>query len=266
MENNAIEKYASRTELTAQEADQILQRFWPKANPDARWKAALTCHTYGLNPLMGHVALMKFHDRRTDKDEWVVALDIKAKRILARRQGDWSYLDFSPRAATEEEVKQIFGNDDMKGRTISLTHIKDDAGREAWGVGVVRDDEVIHGENKGNTRRNMANIRSESQALFRKFPDAIPVSAVFDATFEDVTDEDAGPFPEMPEAQDLAMAGTTRPAEADDIIQTPGQFMTYCYEKYGLSPSKVLAELNIESAEQIKNFSLAKQTIDNVYG
>lgn len=269
MNERALAEYRNRTQLTTEQADEILARFWPKATPDARWKAAMMCHTYGLNPLMSHIALMKFGE------QWVVALEIKATRLIARRAGNWSYLDMTPRAATEDEIKKIFGDADMSDRLVSVTKIKDDEGHEATGVGVWRKADKVYGEDKGNTPRNMANIRSERQALDRLFPDAIPVSEVYDASYEVQPDtgNDTGDGNGTGETDDVQQelweteeAPPPLPQSQEHEIKNPGELMSYCYGKYGIGPSMVLRELNIDTASQIKNLALARQTIDHVYG
>lgn len=254
MENTKITEYANRTSLTREQASEILATFWPNASPEARLKGAMICSMYGLNPILNHVALMKF------KDTWVVALEIKATRILARRSGSYSYLDMTPRAMTQDEQVKVFG-EELTDRYCSITHVKDDAGHEAYGYGVWLKADKPYGTDKGNTAQNMANIRSERQALDRLFPDTMPQNIdVFDAEYSEVKDDNTQL------AETLWNTEEAQPPVNHEEFKNVGELFDYCYKKYDLIATRVMKELNVEEPGEIKNFVLAKQTIDNVYG
>jgi len=271
MNEKAIAQYNNRTQLTREEASTILSTFWPRASDEARLKGAMICSMYGLNPLLNHVALMSFKNK-TGGEDWIVALEIKANRILARRSGSYSYLDMTPRVMTKEEQVQVFG-EELTDRYTAITKLKDDDGHEANGYGVWRKEDRVYGADKGNTPQNMANIRSERQALDRLFPDTMPQSVeVFDGEYT-VVNEDTGDgngtgeIPDTtPSLWDSEDATPPVAQEKQPEFKNPGELMANCFGKYGIGPSTVLAELNLDSATEIKNLSLARQTIDHVYG
>jgi len=292
LNEKAVAKYNNVTSLSQEKAGEMLATFWPRASAEARLKGAMICSMYGLNPLLNHVALMSFKNKSTDKIEWVVALEIKANRILARRSGPYSYLDLTPRAMTKDEQIKVFG-EELTDRYCSITIVKDDAGHEANGCGVWRKEDKVYGADKGNTPQNMANIRSERQALDRLFPDTMPHNVeVFDGEFSEVREDtgdgngtgDGSPDnvhdgevtqvggiekanePSPDSLWDTEDAAPPVKQETEHVLKNPGELMAYCYGKYGIGPSTVKAELNVDTASQIQNLALAKQTIDHVYG
>jgi len=163
----ALMPYQTSTALSKPTLRQILTTIWPKAPDEEVFKAVAICHQYGLNPLMKHIFLVPF------KDNWVTIMSIKATRTLASRNGNYSYVDDTPRVMTEEEQKKAFGEVYEKMVAV-ITVIKDKDGETARGYGFWPKDQVPYGTDKGNTKFNMAAIRSERQALERKFPDALP--------------------------------------------------------------------------------------------
>jgi len=175
----SLERYQGVVSLTQVQAIDILRTIWPDAPDVEVIKAAMICHQYGLNPLMKHVALIKFKRRNKQKqvigEDWVTVMEISSNRLIARRHHNYSYLDLTPRRMTEEEQKKINGEvDDTK--IWALTHLKDvETGAEAFGAGFWPLGEEVHGENKGNTPLNMAKIRSERQALNRLYPAEMPI-------------------------------------------------------------------------------------------
>jgi len=169
-------KYEGVVSLTRAGAMEILQTIWPEAPEVEVLKAAMVCHQYGLNPLMKHIFLIPFKRRQKGMvvgEEWVTVLGIKAKRLIAHRCGDYSYLDETPRVMTEEEQKLIFGEVDPTN-LCAITKLRDLKGNEAQGYGSWPKDEEPYGVEKGNTKANMAFIRSESNALDRLFPGEMP--------------------------------------------------------------------------------------------
>ena len=169
-------KYEGVVSLTKEGAMEVLQTIWPDAPEIEVLKAAMICHQYGLNPLMKHVFLIPFKRRQKGMvvgEDYVTVLGIKATRLIAHRCGDFSYLDDTPRVMTEEEQKRIFGDVD-NAKIWAITKLKDSKGNEAPGYGSWPRDEDPYGTEKGNTRANMAFIRSERSALDRLFAGEMP--------------------------------------------------------------------------------------------
>jgi len=214
----ALEQYEQKTNLGEIQARTIIQSIWPDAPIHAVLRGALICHQYGLNPLMKHLALVKFHSRTTNRDTWEPIIAIKGSRIIAAPQGCWSYLDDSPRAMMEIEGLKILGEDeyDPTNNYYSICKLKDMAtGREASGIGVVGKDESIYGTDKGNTPRNQCNIRSERQALDRLYPDSQPKDV--DVTDENYLGEPAGVCAKTLDTPDKKTIDTVQ----GEVVNTP---------------------------------------------
>ncbi|GAJ23584.1 unnamed protein product, partial [marine sediment metagenome] len=109
----ALVKYISTGAITKAIATEIVETLWGAAPLIEKTKAILLCQTYQLNPLMKHLYLVGY--RRKDKDgnfivdkqgnyvkDWSMQIGIGATRLLAQRKHNYSYLDLSPRKATEE--------------------------------------------------------------------------------------------------------------------------------------------------------------------
>jgi|GEM_PF-1854619 len=169
-------QYEGVVSLTKKQSMEILETIWPNAPEVEVMKAAMVCHQYGLNPLMKHVFLIPFKRKREGRvvgEDWVTVLGIKATRLIAHRAGDFSYLDDTPRIMTEDEQKRIFGEVDNT-RIWAITKLQDSKGNVAPGYGSWPKDEEPYGKEKGNTRANMAFIRSERNALDRLFSGEMP--------------------------------------------------------------------------------------------
>jgi len=172
-----LKKYEGVVSLSQAQAMEVLQTIWPEAPEVEVLKAGMVCHQYGLNPLMRQVFLIPF--KRRDKqgrvigEDWVTVLGIKANRLIAHRSGGFSYLDDTPRIMTDEEQKRIFGEVD-NSRIWAITKLRDSKGNEAAGYGSWPKGEEPYGTEKGNTKANMAFIRSERNALDRLFPGEMP--------------------------------------------------------------------------------------------
>jgi len=174
----ALQKYEGVVSLTRVQAIEILETIWPGAPEVEVKKAAIICHQYGLNPLMKHLFLIPFKKRNRKGEiigeEWVTVLGISSNRLIARRDHNYSYLDLTPRRMTEEEQNKINGEVD-NGKIWALTKLKDvETGVEAIGVGSWPTNEEPYGVEKGNTKLNMACIRSEREALDRLYPADMP--------------------------------------------------------------------------------------------
>lgn len=173
----SLMKYEGVISLTRVQAMEILKTIWPRAPEVEVLKAALICQQYGLNPLMKHLYLIPFKRREKGMiigEDWAVVLGINTPRLLAQRRHHYSYLDLSPRLMNTEEQMKILGELD-DSRIWAITKIKDlDTGAEVMGIGSWPKDEVPYGAEKGNTKLNMACIRSERQALDRQYPGEMP--------------------------------------------------------------------------------------------
>lgn len=208
----ALAKYMGVVSLTKSQAREILLSVYPDAPESEITRAVILCASYGLNPLMKHVFLIKFN--RWNKghteiigEDWVTVMGIKAKRLLSSRQGNYSYVDNTPRVMTEQEQRDTFGEIDGSKLWV-ITKVKDpQTGAESVGYGNIGRGEKIQGEEKGNTRFNMAAIRSESQALDRLRPGEMPegievvpeeaAEAVIEGEFKEVKEEAVAPEPKQ---------------------------------------------------------------------
>ena len=191
MTTTKLVPYSTKTALTKSDATDIIETLWGAAPIIEKQKAIALCVTQQLNPLMSHVFLVSYKRRERGQvvgEDWTIMLSIKAKRLMASRRGDYGYLDGTPRAATEDEVKKQFAEDAetiLKANLVSVTKLQDTNRMEAQGFGLWPKDDDPKGMNKGNTKRNMANIRSESQALDRLRPGDMPQNVgIIDAEYE----------------------------------------------------------------------------------
>lgn len=167
----ALAEYQGITALTKRQAEHVLMTIWPDAPKEEVLKAALTCASYGLNPLMRHVFLIPF-DLKSGKRQWTQVLGIGATRLISSRKGGYGYVN-GPRIMTEQEQRDIRGEVDNSSFW-AITIVKDKNGNQAPGYGSWPKGVQPKGVDKGNTRQNMAFIRSERQALDRLFPGEMP--------------------------------------------------------------------------------------------
>lgn len=167
-------KYVGQATLQKVELREIVESMFPEAPELDKLRAIMLCASYGLNPLNKHVFLIPFKDKQTGDITWATVMGIKAKRLLASRRGPFSYMDGTPRVMTAEEKMAVFG-EVHTDRLWVITKLRDpQSGAEAVGYGFWAANETIRGENKGNSKFNMASIRSESQALDRLRPGEMP--------------------------------------------------------------------------------------------
>lgn len=172
-------------QLTQPEAMHILQLVYPKAPPDEIVRCAILCRDFGLHPLMKEVYLIPFKDK-DGKDNYVTVLGINATRKLMAQRGTYSYCDDTPRLMTEVEQKRIFGEVDSEN-IVAITRLRTKDGLEAPGYGRWPKDKTPYGTDKGNTKANMAFIRSERNAFGRLSPDALPEGVeVIDEAYAEV--------------------------------------------------------------------------------
>jgi len=164
----ALQKFLAPGQLSEKRAELILRTIWDKASDEAVIKAAMLCFNHGLDPLLGHVFLIPFGD------EWAVVVGIKANRLMAGQKGKYGYGDDSPRIMTDQEQKKVFGKVD-EDNIVAITVLQDVDRLQYRGYGrYQKKGGHFQGEEKGNSRENMAMIRSERQALDRFAPGTLP--------------------------------------------------------------------------------------------
>ena len=167
----ALIQYQGSLSLSREGAEFVLTTIWPDAPKADVLKAALLCRDYGLNPLMKHVYLIKYEDRRGGGPAtWAIVLGIGAKRLIARGRRNerlYSYAD-GPRMMNAEEQERIFG-EVSKADWVAITVIEC-KGQKFPGYGRWPKATAVKGGDKGNTPQNMAMIRSESAALQKLNP------------------------------------------------------------------------------------------------
>lgn len=164
------------TAMSQAKAMYLLKTVWPQAPEVEVQKAAIICATYGLNPLLKQVSIIKFGQ------QYVTVLGIKATRNIALGTGHkWSYID-GPRMMTDAEQKAIFGEVDGT-KQWAICKIRDEKGNEYPGYGFWTRGSTVYGEDKGNSPINMAFIRAERNALDKMAPGELPNAEVTDESF-----------------------------------------------------------------------------------
>lgn len=157
--------------LTKVQAMELLRLVYPDVPDNEIIRTAVICRDFGLHPLMKEIYIIPFG--QGDKRTWSTVLGINATRKMMARMGSFSYIDNTPRVMTKEEQELILGEvkDD---RIVAITKLETKSGLKAQGYGNYLNKDTPYGMDKGNTKANMAFIRSERQAFSRLFPDAIP--------------------------------------------------------------------------------------------
>jgi hypothetical protein len=268
-QQTALAPYHGVRTLTKQQATIVLRTIWPKAPDTEIVKAALLCRDYALHPLMKHVFLLPFKNKRTGVITWTTVLGIAATRLIASRRGSYSYVD-GPRLMTDAEQEATFGEIDQ-GNLWAITVLQDDAGNRAPGYGNWPKGEEPKGTDKGNTKANMAFIRSERNALQRLRPGEIPTGVdVIDPSYIDQDLPDALP-PEHPHSQvDEDTGEVTEPDEQGDAPQLPpddlpiktlGDLFNACLDWFGLKKPDVYRILNVRDATEIADLRDAWATV-----
>jgi len=294
MDNN--KSLATRQRVTAMteiRATEIVNSLWGDAPAIEKAKAIMVCVDYGANPLMKHVFLIPFAKKEQVNGvwqevgkEWAMVFGIKFKRLLAYRVKSFSYDDFTPRLMTEDEQKRIYG-EVSKDNLCAITILVDEKGNKYPGYGRY----PLNGNNpkgmdKGNTRANMAMIRSESQALEKLAPGQMPEEpGVVDADYEEVppqrtidpaTGEIKEKLPEIekpaaviesPESKaafenlESASKPITEKVPAEKKIEKPArdpatitnfaQLWDACFKDFKITPKQAMAELGVNATEDI---------------
>ena len=234
----ALALYQGVVSLTLPQAKLVLKTIWPDAPEVEIVKAAMTCRDYGLNPLMRHLFLIPFKNQKTGVVTWSQVLGIGATRLISsRKKKGYSYID-GPRMMTEAEQMRIRGMFDS-ANIWAITVVADKDGLQAPGYGSWPKNIEPKGTEKGNTKQNMAMLRSERQALDRLLPGEMPPNV-------DVIDEAYPPSVEGEVVEGEARVVDPRAeapfprveAETGEIIDTEDAgldpWLTKCpHEKHG---------------------------------
>ena len=194
----ALRDIPKQGQLTQPQAMTILKLQYPGVPENDIVKTAIFCRDFGLHPLANEVYLIPFKKKWKDSsNQWheeihyAMVVGIPANRKMAHNlKGEFSFLDDTPRAASEEEIVKQYGKDSEEANlnAISITKLEGENGNKAIGFGLYPKSESPHGMDKGNTRRNMANIRSERQAMDRLPGKPMPKVEVIDAAYVEVPD------------------------------------------------------------------------------
>jgi hypothetical protein len=236
----------------------MMQILWPDAPLEAQIRATMLCVTYGLNPLMKHVALIKFTNRQTGKVTWEPVLSIESTRIIGKRPGPYSYVD-GPRIMTADEQKRENGEvDDTKWW--AMTIIQDMQGNKATGIGSWDKAEKPYGIEKGNTAQNMAKIRSERQALKRLRPAEMPTQfEVIDADFIELA------IPQTAAKQQRALPPALPKIPANLEIKNTMALFSAARQYFKMSQEGVLKDLGISSVQEIGDVMEAWQALVTIH-
>jgi hypothetical protein len=215
----ALRQYALTPRLDKAQAIEVLKTCWPKAPETDVMRAALLCATYQLNPLMKHVFLVPYG--QGDKATWSIQIGIGATRLAASRRGPVSYID-GPRIMSQEEQKHIRGKVDTS-KIWAITKLGGRNGATSVGYGSYGVTETVQGEAKGNSRENMAMIRSERQALDRLYPAEMPMPADVETVDESYEKSPLqaveGEYRDISEAKEIPASGAEKPTAAPETAQ-----------------------------------------------
>ena len=215
----ALRQYALTPRLDKAQAIEVLKTCWPKAPETDVMRAALLCATYQLNPLMKHVFLVPYG--QGDKATWSIQIGIGATRLAASRRGPVSYID-GPRIMSADEQKHIRGKVDAT-KIWAITKLGGRGGATSVGYGSYGVTETVQGEAKGNSRENMAMIRSERQALDRLYPAEMPMPADVETVDESFEKSPLaaveGEYRNISDAKEITASVSEKPAAAPEIAQ-----------------------------------------------
>ena len=195
MEDKAIAPRGSLAPVTKKQAMYLLTTIWPEVPEAEIVKAALMCQQYNLNPLMKQIYIIGFNKKENGKvvgTTYSTVLGIGASRAIAQSKGFRYSYDDGPRVMTEQEQVDINGEVEVD-KVWAITKIKDEYGDIFPGYGSWPKDTNVHGQDKGNTKRNMAFIRSERNALDRMAPGTLPADV-------ELMDEEYSPVHDVPKA------------------------------------------------------------------
>jgi len=228
---SALEKYQGGGQLTKDSAMHILKLVYPNCPEPQIVRTAILCQDFGLHPLMKEVYLIPFKNKDGGSD-YATVIGIAANRkIASAKKGSFSFMDDSPRAASHQEIVKQFGDNSLeeKNNLISICKLKGEKGNTATGFGLWPKDKNPQGTDKGNTPRNMANIRAERQALDRLPGEAMPLKDY------DVIDESYTDTPTAIESHDTAVqaieaSGSSVDMGTGEIIEQEAPEVHRCEE------------------------------------
>lgn len=198
-ESRALAIYGERVPISQAAATRIIDLFYPNAPLSAKAEAAILAAQYNLNPLPSRreMYIVGF------KDESAVVLGIASHRILARRKALWSYVDIpdcptSPfRPMGRDEIEAI--GEDYDGKVWATVTL--DVGNKRYsGIGNYSRTGRLIGEDKGNTRWDMACKRAEAKALSRIVPPEELPAPVIEGVYADITEIIESPKIQAPRA------------------------------------------------------------------
>jgi len=174
--------------LSQPQAEHILSLVYPGVPKDEIIRCAILCRDFGLHPLMKEVYILAFKKKEGGHDYTTVIGISASRKMAADRKGSYSFLDGTPRAAKPEEIVQQFGenSDEEKNNLISICILRGEKGNEATGFGLWPKNKEPYGTDKGNTKRNMANIRSERPAYSRLPGGVLPPIEVIDEAYAEL--------------------------------------------------------------------------------
>ena len=186
----ALAKLPMSGALTQNQAMQILKLVYPNVPEPEIIRTAILCRDFGLHPLMKEVYIIGFKNKVGGIDYSTVIGISASRKMAADRKGAYSFLDDTPRAATHEEIVKQYGqgSEEERDNIISICKLKGEQGNEATGFGLWPKNKEPYGGDKGNTKRNMANIRSERPTYNRLPGAALPPLEVIDEAYAEVPD------------------------------------------------------------------------------
>ena len=163
--------------LTQPQAMHILQLVYPNVPKSQIIRTAILCRDFNLHPLMKEVYILGFKNKAGGTDYSTVIGITASRKMAADKKGAYSFVDLSPRAASKAEIAKQFGenSEEERNNLVSICMLKGERGNEAVGYGLWPKDKNPYGTDKGNTGRNMANIRAERQGLDRLPGEALPL-------------------------------------------------------------------------------------------
>lgn len=268
-QQRAFAPYHAIRAFTQQQATAVLRTIWPKAPDVEILKAAILCKDYGLHPLMKHVYLVPFKSKKTQEVTWATLVGIAATRLISSRRGPVSYID-GPRLMGNKEQVRIFGEVD-DSRLWAITIVQDEAGNRAIGYGNWPRGEEPYGTDKGNTKANMAFIRSERNALDRLRPGEMPSGLdVVDPSYLQPDRLDALPAAEPQPHVDEGTGEVTESPRDDNVpsippddlpMKTLGDLFNACNNHFGLKKEDVYRLLNVRDSAEIASVQDAWATV-----
>ena len=214
-ESQALVVPGTRYLITPEAARRAIHALWPKAGPEAKVRCELTCAQHNLNPLDKEIFIGTVNEGKPNQVD-VVLLGIPGNRKIARRKSHYRVVD-GPRAMTKEEVEAIRENYDQKLWAIMVLELPD--GARVTGHGAFAMNSAPLGEDKGNSRYNMACIRAERNALAQIVPPEqlpAPLAMEVEGVFYDIGEMDnVAPLadrPALPPAAPAASRAASAPS------------------------------------------------------